>query len=269
MMRSLWTGASGMTAQQLNMDTIGNNIANVNTNGFKKERMEFQSMLYQTMQKANVSADSELTKPLNLQVGHGVKTVATSRNFEDGSLQSTSSSVDFALTGDGFFAIQVGDEVQYTKAGNFQLTPSGEDGQLTLVTADGYPVLSTDEEPIVIDSDVVFSVDAEGQFWQQIDGNGVPMDLQFNVVQFTNAQGLEAVGNNNFQSTVASGQAIMESEGEVDERTTVTQGFLEMSNVNIADEMVNMIVAQRAYELNSKTITTSDEMLQQANNLKR
>ncbi len=268
MMRSLWTGASGMTAQQLNMDTIGNNIANVNTNGYKKERMEFQTMLYQTMNKANVSADKELIKPLNLQVGHGVKAVATSRVFGSGSLQSTENNLDFALSGEGFFKVQSGDDVLYTKAGTFQLSPTA-DGNLVLVTPDGYPILNTDDESIIIDSDVIFSVDEEGGFWQQVEGTNLPMDIQFNIIQFSNPQGLEATGGSYFKETIASGRPLMESEDEVDRKTLVSQGFLEMSNVNIADEMVNMIVAQRAYELNSKTITTSDEMLQQANNLKR
>ncbi len=267
MMRSLWTGASGMTSQQLNMDTISNNIANVNTNGYKKERVEFQTMLYQTMNKANVSADSGLVKPLNLQVGHGVKPVATSRVFDKGSLQSTANSLDFALDGPGFFAVQVGEEVQYTKAGTFQLTPNGDD--LVLVTPDGYPLLSTDNEPIVIEGSADFVVDQEGVFWERTAGSNVEMGIQFNVVQFTNAQGLEATGGSYFNATVASGLPLMETENELQEYTYVNQGFLELSNVNIADEMVNMIVAQRAYELNSKSITTSDEMLQQANNLKR
>ncbi len=267
MMRSLWTGASGMTAQQLNIDTIGHNIANVNTNGYKKERIEFQTMLYQTMNKATVSADSNLTKPLNLQVGHGVKPVATSRIFDKGSLQATENTLDFALDGPGFFAIQVGDEVQYTKSGAFQLTPSGDD--LIMVTPDGYPLLDTEGEVIVIENSSDFSVDKDGTFWQQVGGTSVELGMQFAVYQFTNSQGLEAVGGSYYKETVASGEALLESENELEEETNVTQGFLEMSNVNIANEMVNMIVAQRAYELNSKTITTSDEMLQQANNLKR
>ncbi len=268
MMRSLWTGASGMTAQQLNMDTIGNNIANINTNGYKKERVEFQSMLYQTMQKANVSADSNLTKPLNLQVGHGVKAVATSRVFDKGSLQTTSNALDFALDGPGFFAVQVGDGVQYTKSGTFQLTPNEED--LVLVTPDGYPILNTDGEQIVITGSTSIVVDQEGVFWERTGtGDSVELGIQFDIVQFTNPQGLEAVGGSYFEATVASGEALRETESDLEEYTYVNQGFLEMSNVNIADEMVNMIVAQRAYELNSKTITTSDEMLQQANNIKR
>ncbi len=267
MMRSLWTGASGMTAQQLNMDTIGNNIANVNTNGYKKERIEFQTMLYQTMKKANVSADSGLTTPLNLQVGHGVKAVATSRIFDKGSLQSTENTLDFALDGPGFFGVQVGDEVQYTKAGTFQLTPNGDD--LVMVTPDGYPILSAEGEMIVLEGSSDFSVDQEGNFWQQIGGTSVEMGIQFGVYQFTNSQGLEASGGSYYKSTVASGAPLLETENDLEEYTSVSQGFLEASNVNIANEMVNMIVAQRAYELNSKTITTSDEMLQQANNLKR
>ncbi len=269
MMRSLWTGASGMTAQQLSMDAISNNIANVNTHGYKKERVEFQSMLYQTLDKSTVSADTGIAKPTNLQIGHGVKPVAVTRVFDQGSLQVTNNSLDFALDGPGFFAVQVDGDTKYTKSGSLKLSPL-EDNTLVLVTSDGYPVLSTEDEIITIENNTNFTVDQEGVFWGQSAEGTFPLGFQLKIVQFTNPQGLMAEGGDYFNETAASGVAIVEAEEEdLQERTNVNQGFLEMSNVNIADEMVGMIVAQRAYELNSKTITTSDEMLQQANNLKR
>lgn len=273
MMRSLWTGASGMTSQQLQVDTIANNIANVNTTGYKKERLEFESLMYQTMKKATVSADSGLTTPVNLQVGHGVRPVASSRMFDQGSFERTENKIDFALQGEGFFTIEYGLDENgdpgrvYTKDGSFDLTP--ENGMLVLVTNDGYPVLDINGDRILIDPNIDFTVDLEGNFTQVTSTGGVDMGIRFDIVQFTNQQGLEAIGSNFYKPTIASGEAISESEDENLTRTEVRQGALEMSNVQIADEMVKLIVAQRAYELNSKSITTSDEMLQLANELKR
>ncbi len=275
MMRALWTGASGMSAQQLNVDTISNNIANVNTTGFKSERVEFKSLLYQTMSKGAVSADESRVIPTNLQVGHGVKAVAVSRSYDTGSFQNTENLWDFAIDGPGFFTIQKGFDENgdpnnvYTKNGSFKLAAI-EDGQsLLLVTSDGYPVLDTEGERIVLDTNISsIVVDTEGRFTRNINGATEDLGIQLNLVQFTNPQGLEAIGDSFFETTVASGEPISEVDGDVSERSGIVQSFLEMSNVNIAGEMVNLIVAQRAYELNSKAITTSDEMLQQANNLK-
>ena len=278
MMRSLWTAASGMSAQQQSVDTISNNISNVNTTGYKKERIEFKSLLYDTMRRADLDAQNQAGRPANLQVGTGVRTVATARVFSGGSLERTDYNFDFAIEGSGFFTIDKGvredgtPDIAYTRDGSFKLGVS-EDGGFNLVTSEGYRVLDIDNEPIYIPPEVnasVVSVTEQGNF-TALDENNEMFDLgiRFNIIQFANVQGLEAIGSNLFSATPASGPALRESDGEVPRPSTIIQNFLEMSNVQIAEEMVNFIVAQRAYELNSKAITTSDEMLQTANNLKR
>lgn len=271
MMRSLWTAASGMNAQQLNVDTISNNISNVNTTGYKKERLEFKSLLYQTMQRASLD-EADTGKPVNLQVGLGVKPIATSRIFSQGNLERTENKTDVAIEGQGFFMIRSGeDEVTYSRDGNFKVSVNG-DGQNNLVTSEGYYVLSTDGEPINIPStvavdDIIIAQDGSVAYTDE-NGEQQNLGVKLGIVQFPNPQGLEAIGGNLYAKTSASGEPILEIDGGV-KLSTIAQGFREMANVNIADEMVNLIVAQRAYELNSKAITTSDEMLQQANNLKR
>lgn len=269
MMRSLWTGAAGMTAQQTNVDVISNNISNVNTTGYKSERAEFQSLLYQTLDKP-VPASGTTMQTNPMQVGHGVQTSAIQRNFNNGSLERTDSTFDFALNGSGFFSVMVNDEVQYTKDGSFKTSISpDDDGNLYLVTTDGYPVLDINEEPISFPSDSVVSVDTYGNFYTTGEDGDEDLGIQFAISQFVNPNGLEAQGSNLYSTTSASGEAIVEATEDVSNNTSVYQGFIEMSNVDIAQEMVDLIVAQRAYELNSKTITTSDEMLETANTLKR
>lgn len=271
MMRSLWTAASGMKGQQLNVDTITNNISNVNTTGYKKERLEFKSLLYQTIDRASLD-EQDTGRPVNLQVGLGVNPIATSRMFSIGSLQKTENKLDFAIEGDGFFLIRKpGEERPYfTKDGSFKISPSGQ-GNL-LVTSEGYNVLNSEGEPIVLDASVPVNslvVDKKGAITYNRNGTNEASGMTIGLVQFSNPQGLEAVGGNLLSSSSASGEPIFEDNGELSKKSSITQGFLELSNVNIAEEMVNLIVAQRAYELNSKSITTSDEMLQQANNLKK
>lgn len=270
MMRSLWTGASGMTAQQLNIDVISNNISNVNTTGYKRERAEFQTLLYQTMEKPVEAVDTGLSTPAPMQVGHGVKTAAISRDYQVGSFQRTENTFDFALNGTGFFAIQKDDDVYYTRDGSFKTSVMPDDAEnLYLVTTDGYPVLDTEGEPIVFPADSTITVDQMGNFYTTGENGDEELGIQFQLVQFANANGLSSEGGNLYKDTIASGEPIAEAEEEVANRTTVQQGAIEMSNVQVADEMVKLIVAQRAYELNSKSITTSDEMLQTANQLKR
>ncbi len=275
MFRSLWTGAQGMQAQQLNVDTIANNLANVNTTAYKKERTEFKSLLYQELDKSTVGAASDVNKPVNLQVGTGVTTVGISRNFTQGSLQTTGEMNDFALLGDGFFMVENGVDadgntsIAYTKDGAFKVSPT-EDGELMLVTTDGYPILDADGERIVFEADQEYSVDTDGSFFT-ITSEGVLEDLGFGfgIVQFMNPQGLNSIGSNLYTQSASSGEPLLEADGETPTISSVRQGFLEMSNVDVAQEMVNLIVAQRAYEMNSKSITTADSMLQQANDLKR
>ena len=272
MMRSLWTAASGMTAQQFFIDNISNNLANVNTTGFKKERVEFQSLLYQTMRRADLDPANMTGRPVNLQVGLGVRPVAVARIFTTGSFQRTDNLQDLAIEGDGFFTVRRSmDEIHYTRDGSFKLSPVDEG--LMLATSMGYPVLSVDEEPIIIPEDVPWShvvIDDFGNLWHATaDGELIDLGFQLNIVQFPNVQGLEAIGGNLFSQTVASGAPLSEADGEVNIRSRIRQGVLEMSNVDIAQEMVDMIRAHRAYDLNARAITTSDEMLQGAANLKR
>jgi len=273
MMRSLYTAATGMTAQQMNIDTIANNLSNVNTYGYKKERMEFKTLMYETMQRTDLDPANQTGRPVNLQVGQGVRVSAISRIFTMGSLQRTDNPVDFALEGPGFFEVRYTlDQMLYTRDGSFKLMPDGEDG-LVLTTSDGYPIMSVDDEPIVFPVSIPFdeiTMDERGNFYYGNENGEIEeVGAQLKIVQFANSKGLDGFGSNLLQITSASGPALVEALDETGTRTRVVQSFLEMSNVQVAEEMVNMIVAQRAYELNSKAITTSDSMLETANNLKR
>lgn len=273
MMRALWTAASGMTSQQLNVDTISNNLANVNTNGYKKESAEFKSLLYQTMVRANVPTEGGNARPGNLQVGHGVRPVAINRNFSTGIIQQTDSPTDLAIEGNGFFAISERDDREaYSKDGSFRLAIT-EDGGYLLVTSDGYPVLTVDDEPLEIDEDVDMSrlnvsQDAIVSYVDAETGESIEIG-QLKIVQFPNVGGLEAIGSNLYITTPASGEPLLEADGEVIRESMIKQYFLEGANVQVAEEMVKLIVAQRAYELNSTAIKTADTMLQEANQLKR
>ncbi len=273
MIRSLWTAASGMTSMQRNVDTISNNLANVNTFGYKKERMEFKTLLYETMRRADLDPANQTGRPVNLQVGLGVRPIAVSRTFTTGNLQTTSSNQDIAIEGDGFFEISRGtDDKKYTRDGALKFS-AREDGGLMLVSSEGYPIMSTDNEPVVIPTGVLANdvlVDEFGTLTYS-DKDGVTQELgfQLKIVQFPNPQGLEAVGSNLFAVTSASGQPIAEADGDVPKPSRIIQGAIEMSNVQVAEEMVSLIIAQRAYDLNAKAITTSDAMLATANDLKR
>jgi len=272
MMRSLWTAATGMIGQQQNVDTISNNLANVNTIGYKKERMEFKTLLYETIARADLDPSNQTGRPVNLQVGLGVRPISTSRIFSQGNLERTDNSNDVAVEGDGFFVVdRGGGSFYYTKDGAMKISVT--DNGSMLVTAEGYPYLGLDDQPLVIPSNVSvkdLTVSEEGQL-SYLDSTGQYQDLglQIKLVQFSNPQGLEAVGSNLLQMNSASGSPLVEADGETNRISRLRQGVLEMSNVQVAEEMVNLIVAQRAYDINSKAITSSDEMLQTANNLKR
>lgn len=270
MVRGLWTAASGMTAQQLNVDTIANNLSNVNTTGYKKETTNFKSLLY-----ANLGAPAEQeVQPNKAQVGHGVRALANSRNFSTGVLTQTENTTDLAIQGDGFFAIDRGDgNVAYTKDGSFRFSVLADEGAYALVTSTGDPVLNTEGESIIMTNDIAvdsLTIDTDGSIYYMDKDTNTRMDVaQIQVVQFPNVQGLEGIGNNYYVATANSGEALVEGEDEGISRSTIRSGYLEGSNVQVADEMVKLIVAQRAYELSSKAIQTVDEMLQQANDLKR
>ena len=278
MMRSLWTAASGMTAQQFFVDNISHNLSNVNTVGFKQGRVEFQSLMYQTMRRADLDPANMTGRPVNLQVGLGVRPVAVSRLFTQGNLQMTNNNLDFAIEGDAFFAVRRSEdplEIFFTRDGSFNLSPTDEG--LMLSTNLGYPVLDVDGEPIIFDDGEVawqnVSMDDAGNFFHVVrDGmetEMIDLGIQMQLTQFSNPQGLEAVGANLWMATPASGEAMIQGEDEVLILSRVHQGVLEMSNVNMAQEMVDMIRAHRAYDLNARAITTTDEMLQTANGLKR
>jgi flagellar basal-body rod protein FlgG len=269
-MRALYTAASGMTSQQLNVDVIANNLANVNTTAFKKENLEFQTMLYQTLQSANID-ENGAGKPVGIQVGLGVKPVAISSNFSQGSMQTTDNALDFAIEGNGFFTVQGNNETQmFTRNGAIKISAT-EDG-LMFVTSSGEPFLDINDEPIVITSEYDISrinVNKDGSFsYTDTDGTSGNMDIQFKIVQFDNPQGLEKMSGTLYQTTSASGQPRLETDDEALKTSTVRQRSIEMSNVQVVEEMVKLISAQRAYDLSSKAITTSDQMLQQANSLK-
>jgi flagellar basal-body rod protein FlgG len=262
-----------MTSQMLQIDNISNNLANVNTTGFKRERIEFKTLVYETMRRADLDPVNMTGRPVNLQVGHGVRPLAVSRSFMQGPLQRTENHTDVAIEGEGWFVVRRDfDDYFFTRDGTFKLMPM-EDGTLILATSEGYPVMTVDMEEIAIPMDIAardIILYDNGVFFY-LDGMGemIHSGYQMAIVQFSNPQGLEAIGSNLFAETVASGPALFEAEGETARLSRVIQGYLEMSNVQIAEEMVNLIVAQRAFDLNSKAITTSDEMLQTANNLKR
>lgn len=271
MVRSLWTAATGMIAQQTNLDTIANNLANVNTQGYKTQVNEFKTLLYQTLQTETTSANGE-QKPISAQVGLGTRNSAISTIFKQGSMIASESDTAFALDGKGFFGVRGEDgNTYYTRNGNFLFTLASNGNMLA--TTDGNPVLSTTGQPIILNNNYVLSkitVTSDGQLcYPDAKNNPQPIGINIGVFQFNNPNGLERRADSLYAQTAASGQPINEATNNNVTKTKVLQNYLEGSNVQVADEMVNMIVAQRAYELNSKAITASDEMLQQANNLRR
>jgi flagellar basal-body rod protein FlgG len=265
-MRALWTASTGMKSQQFNVDVISNNLANVNTTGFKKDTAEFKDLIYETLNRAYVLEDTG--RPTNLQVGHGVETAATVKSHSSGNLEKTDNPLNFAIEGEAYFVVTspTGDNY-YTRDGSFKLSLS-ENGNM-LATTDGLPILDTDGNRIIIDVPVDrLSVTSSGEL-NYIDNDGVIVNLDqtINLVKFANKNGLESAGGNYFRSTTASGDAVPDE--EIGIRSQIKQGFLESSNVQVVEEMVRLITAQRAYELNSKAIQTADDMLQMANNLRR
>ncbi len=269
MIRGLWTAASGMTSQQLNVDTISNNLANINTTGYKKETTNFKSLLYQNMATPNIP---NVQQPTTMQVGHGVRALSNSRNYSMGMLQETGNSTDMAIEGKGFFTVLKGEQQAFTKDGSFRISLTA-DGSYALVTSDGYPVLSVEDEPILVGNEIPASkivVGKDGSVYYMDEETNMRMDIaQLKIVQFDNIEGLEAIGSNLFAQTVASGEPLVEGDADGLVRSNIRTGYLEGSNVQVAEEMVKLIVAQRAYELNSTAIKAADSMLQQANELKR
>ncbi|MBE3599444.1 MAG: flagellar basal-body rod protein FlgG [Limnochordaceae bacterium] len=262
MMRSLWTAASGMVGQQFTIDTIANNLANVNTGGFKKSRVDFQDLLYQTLRFAGTPVTAGAEIPTGLQVGHGVRPVATVKIFTQGTFRETDNPLDLVIEGDGFFQILMPDgTVAYTRDGAFK-----KDSEGRLVTSDGFAL----EPEIVIPPEAMeVSVASDGTVSVINPGSNEPQTVgQLELARFVNPAGLRNYGRNLFLATAASGQPIVGQPG-LDGFGSLAQGFLEISNVQVVEEMVNLILAQRAYDANSKAIQASDDMLNTANNLRR
>ena len=266
MMRALWTAGLGMTGQQLNVDVIANNLANVNTTGYKKERVEFKDLLYENLNSAYSYNGGG--KPVNLQVGHGAYPVATVKTYSSGNLEKTENPLDFAIDGPGFFAVRgpQGTPV-YTKDGSFKLS-LGDEGS-KLVTSEGYPVMDDSGNEIFINLNPdKLTISGSGEL-MSLDENGTPQSLgqKLGIVNFNNVTGLESLGSNFVGKTSASGDSISLEDSTT--KSVVQQNFLETSNVQVVEEMIKLIMAQRAYEINSKSIQSADEMLGMANNLRR
>lgn len=263
MIRALYTAASGMAAQQANIDTVANNLANVNTAGFKKSRMEFQDLVYQqmTVPGSDTSTSADVA-PVGLEIGLGTRPIATARDFSTGNLKATNGPLDIGLQGAGFFQITMpSGETGYTRSGAFHLSSDG-----LLVTSEGYQVqpgitIPKDATSISISKDGVVSVQIAGQTSTQQVGT-------LELATFQNPAGLRALGGNMYAETSVSGTPTTGAPG-TEGMGTLTQGFLEDSNVSVVEEMVNMILGQRAYEANSRVVKAADEMLSQVNNLVR
>ena len=261
-MRSLDIAGTGMQAQQTNVEVISNNIANMTTTGFKRRRAEFQDLIYQNLRRVGSnSSDSGSVVPSGAQVGLGVKTAAIYRIDEQGNLQQTSNSLDTAIQGNGYFQVTLpSGDTAYTRDGTFSLSPEGQ-----IVTADGLVV----QPGITIPSNATnVAINVAGQVQVTLDGQTAPQTVgQIQLAAFPNDAGLDAQGDNLFLQTAASGNAVTGTPGSPG-FGSVQQGFIETSNVNVVSEITNLITAQRAYEMNSKVITASDEMLSTLTNLR-
>lgn len=262
MLTALFTAATGMRAQQTNIDVISNNLANVNTTGFKRSRADFQDLLYQTIRQPGAPSSNQTEIPTGIQIGLGSRTAAVQRLFLQGAIQTTENQLDIAIDGDGFLQIlRPNGDIAYTRAGALKL-----DSQGRIVNSDGFPlepeiVIPTDTINITIGTDGIVSVLQPGNVNAQQIG-------QIRLVNFANPAGLSGLGRTLFQPTTASGDPIEGVPGE-DGLGTLAQGFLEISNVSVVEEMVQLITGQRAYEINSRAIQAADEMLQNAVNLRR
>jgi flagellar basal-body rod protein FlgG len=262
MIKAMRTAATGMVAQQMNVDNIANNLANVNTTGFKKSKVEFQDVLYQNYRRAGSASAVGAQVPTGLAVGYGTRASATTRQHSEGSFTPTGNPLDLAISGDGFFQVQHPDgSTVYTRDGAFKMSADGR-----VVNSDGYFLLP---ETTVPDDATHLSVGTDGVIEVMIVGQDEPVEIgQIELARFVNPGGLMAIGRNLLVQTSASGDPITDTPAQ-NGLGQIDQGYLEMSNVKVVDEMVNMIVAQRAYEMNAKAIQTADDLSAIANNLKR
>jgi flagellar basal-body rod protein FlgG len=262
MIRALFSAGSGMAAQEMNLDTIANNLANANTTGFKMRRTQFQDLLYQTYIQPGAAAGAQTVVPSGLQVGLGTRPASNEVIFAQGNFQSTNNPLDVVIQGKGFFQVQLSNgTLAYTRAGNFQLDRNG-----ALVDSNGDAVVPSITIPpqaqsITIAQDGTVSYTQPGQTASQVAG-------QIQLANFTNPAGLNSLGSNLFTPTDASGEATVGLPGGQEGMGTLMQGYIEQSNVSVVDEFINMIVTQRAYEANSKVVKAADDMYQQVNNLR-
>ncbi len=263
MIRALWTSSTGMEAQQANIDVIAHNLANVNTTAFKRSRADYQDLLYQEIKTAGASSSPSTIVPTGIHVGQGVRMVSTAKMFSQGNFKQSGNALDLAIEGDGFFQITMpvggtGD----TSTGEFKVDRDGR-----IVTSDGYvmePEISLPQDAITI------TISADGIISVTQPGITTPTEVgNIELARFINPSGLNPVGRNLYLITSASGDAVTGVPGGADGHGNIAQGFLEMSNVSVVEEMVAMIAAQRAYEINSKAIQTADQMLQTVNSMKR
>lgn len=259
MIRALYTSASGMQSQQTNLDVISNNLANVNTTGFKKNKIEFQDLLYQTEKAAGAEQGNNTQLATGVEIGHGSRVAGTGRVFTAGDLSKTGEKMDVAINGDGFFEVQLPDGTSaYTRDGAFKLNANGE-----FVTSQGLKFVGFSN---VAPGTTEISVSAGGTV--TMTGSGGSSTFEIPLTRFANPSGLASIGGNLFTATPASGAAEL-GQPNVNGFGSLAQGYLELSNVKVVEEMVSMIVAQRAYEVNSKSVKAADEMLQIAGNLTR
>lgn len=261
MFRSLHIAATGMAAQETQLEGVANNLANSNTTGFKRQRIEFQDLLYQTVRGPGTRTSESTRSPTGIQLGSGVRVSGTSRSFDQGTTLVTNNPLDVAIQGNGFLVVQQPDgTTAYTRAGALQ-----KDAQGQLVTPEGYQI----DPPITVPPDATsVTIGADGTVSALIDGQAAPAEIgQLTLANFVNPAGLSAAGKNIFTQTAASGEAQVGAPGS-DGRGTLLQGALERANVDVVEEMIGMISAQRAYEVNSKVVTTADEMLRSATQMK-
>ena len=262
MFRSLYIAATGMEAQKLNIDVISNNLANVNTAGFKKSRADFQDLMYQTIRTPGTSSGEGTQVPSGIQVGLGVKPVAVQKIFQQGDFVASGNPLDLVIEGDGLFQIQKPDgTIAYSRSGAFKLDSEGR-----IVNSDGYPL---DPGITVPANTTSITIGSDGKVSVMQAGSSAATEVgQIELAKFINPGGLSSIGKNLYDPTASSGEATT-ANPSTQGLGSISQGYVEMSNVNIVEEMVNMIVSQRAYEINSKAVQASDEMLQVANNLRR
>lgn len=268
MMRSLWTAASGMIGEQSNLDVIANNLSNISTTGYKTQAANFKTLIYQNLQRKSTTTTGD-PKPVGAQVGLGVRMAAVSADFTQGPLNASNGPFDFAIEGEGFFRVRLSDgTIGYTRNGHFNMSIT--ENNIALTDSDGNPVLDMNGNAIELNRDyrpTDIGIDYFGNLtYPNANGNQQYLGIQIGLAYFPNAGGLEKASGSNYLQSDASGEPTVYTATDLNSK--IVSGYLEASNVHAADEMVNMIIAQRAYEMNSKAIIASDEMLQQANNLR-